>query len=93
MISFNICQRATKFAEGLDAKQYKQVWSKIHSLLREPRPHDAKKVTGYDSLLRVDIGEYRIIYIHTGQTVTVSFVGKRNDDEVYKDLARNYLSD
>jgi len=35
----------------------------------------------------VDAGEYRIVYRAT-ETVELLLVGKRNDDEVYKQLKR-----
>jgi mRNA interferase RelE/StbE len=34
------------------------------------------------------VGEYRVIYRISGDTVEVLLVGKRNDDEVYKDWKR-----
>ena len=42
---------------------------------------------GYD-YRRTDIGEYRIIYKTSGDTLQIILVGKRNDDEIYDSLTR-----
>lgn len=39
----------------------------------------------------MDQGEYRIVYRFDDRSVSILVVGKRNDDEVYKKLARKNL--
>lgn len=78
---------ALKFVQGIQNKQYKQIVGKILDLLKNPRPNDSILLKGY-SFYRTDIGEYRIIYSIDTDTVTVILVGKRNDDEVYRQLNR-----
>ncbi len=56
-------------------------------LLQNPEPHDARLLKGY-SYRRVDVGEYRIVYDLPEDLVRVLLIGKRNDDEVYKELSR-----
>jgi mRNA interferase RelE/StbE len=43
---------------------------------------------GYPGLYRVDSGEYRIVYRFDveADVIQILLVGKRNDDEVYKQL-------
>jgi len=82
----------SKFIRDLEPKRYKQVVSKVLSLLNNPKPQDSEELSGF-SFLRVDTGEYRIIYSHTDDVVTIIIVGKRNDDEVYRELIRNYRQD
>ncbi|MBV8772776.1 MAG: type II toxin-antitoxin system RelE/ParE family toxin [Deltaproteobacteria bacterium] len=53
-------------------------------------PYDSKPLVGYEPFWRVDIGEYRIVYRFDDDSVYVALVGKRNDDEVYREL-RNLL--
>lgn len=60
----------------------------MFELLREPYPHDAKHVKGTQGFRRVDIGEYRIAYTVVGETIRIALIGKRNDDEIYRDLNR-----
>jgi mRNA interferase RelE/StbE len=87
MRKLNITRDAYRFVNDLDAKQFRQVVRKAFSLLTDPQPTDARKLQGYD-YWRVDSGEYRIIYHFTAETVYLVLIGKRNDDEVYKDLAK-----
>jgi mRNA interferase RelE/StbE len=81
-----------KDLQDLPAKQYKQVVSKLLSLSLQPYQQDCKALKGFDSAYRVDQGEFRILFYvqeiadeEMGQ-VQVFRVGKRNDDEVYKNL-------
>ena len=55
--------------------------------MAEPYPHDAAQLTGYP-FHRVDVGEYRIVYRATETEIELLLVGKRNDDEIYKQLKR-----
>ena len=69
------------------AKVYRQITLKVFSLQFNPRPQDCKPIgEGY----RVDSGEYRIYYeVNDGEKlVIVYWVGKRGDDEFYKELKR-----
>jgi mRNA interferase RelE/StbE len=84
MLKLAMTDRAGKFIKTLAAKQYKQVMSKCISLMDNPRPNDSIKMHGDNEYFRVDIGEYRIIYLFNSQDVSIDKVGKRNDDEVYK---------
>ena len=87
MRKLDITRDAFKFVNDLDAKQFRQVVRKLFNLLADPEPADSSKLTGYD-YRRVDIGEYRIIYKFDNDTTYVVLVGKRNDDQVYKELSR-----
>ncbi len=78
---------AIKYLQGLDAKQYKQVASKMLSLLANVTPGDYSQLKG-SAYYRVDSGEYRIIYYFDADTVYVDLIGKRNGDEVYDKLKR-----
>ncbi|AFY43659.1 type II toxin-antitoxin system RelE/ParE family toxin [Nostoc sp. PCC 7107] len=86
--TLRVAKTAEKDLLDLQAKQFKQVVSKILSLQGTPRPQDCKALKGYEGGYRVDSGEYRILYTidDENQLVDVFRVGKRNDDEVYKNL-------
>jgi mRNA interferase RelE/StbE len=79
-----------EFIKGLQPKIAAQIAKKVLSLNIDPLPTDSKELKGYTDYYRVDSGEYRIIYrFDTEQDlVEVILVGKRNDDEVYKQLRR-----
>jgi mRNA interferase RelE/StbE len=70
----------------LQPKFFKQVMSKILSLIDNPQPQDYKLLQGFSELYRVDQGEFRIIYKIQEDEIEIFRVGKRNDDEVYENL-------
>lgn len=73
---------------GLQPKVQAQIARKLFSLAKVPIPNDAKKLKGYADLLRVDVGEYRVVYrfIEEKDRIEIVLVEKRNDDAVYKKL-------
>lgn len=77
---------AKELAE-LPPKQYRQVVCAILDLLDDPRPHYSKALGG-TPYFRIAVGEYRVIYRVDDESVHVVVSGKRNDDEVYKQLKR-----
>ncbi|MEN8219696.1 MAG: type II toxin-antitoxin system RelE/ParE family toxin [Pseudomonadota bacterium] len=88
MYKLDITADALNFTKSLPAKQFKQIFTAIMELLKNPSPHDSSQLKGYPGLYRKDVGEYRIIYKFDDDIVYVLLIGKRNDDEVYKKLRR-----
>ncbi len=90
-------KRASDAARRLQPKPARQIAARIARLQVDPYPQDCKKLHGSD-LLRVDSGEYRIVYRvskesnpETGQdepVLSIDAIGKRNDDEVYRRIRR-----
>jgi mRNA interferase RelE/StbE len=87
MLRINLSRQATKRLKKLPAKHARQVATKITELKTNPYPQDSIKLKGY-SYHRVDIGEYRIVYLVEEQILEILLIEKRNDDEVYKQLKR-----
>jgi len=87
MNKLDITRRVQKFLETLPPKQFRQVVNKVLALLVEPEPPDSKQLSGF-SYRRADVGEYRIIYRVEGDVVKIALIGKRNDNEVYRDVER-----
>ncbi|GAP95958.1 type II toxin-antitoxin system RelE family toxin [Leptolyngbya sp. NIES-2104] len=79
-----------EFIKGLQPKITAQLAKKVLMLNLDPLPPDSKALKGYEGYYRVDSGEYRIVYRYDPEEdlVEVILVGKRNDDEVYKQLRR-----
>jgi mRNA interferase RelE/StbE len=90
MYRLDITNNALNFTKNLPSKQFKQIFTAIMDLLKNPRPHDSSKLKGYPNLYRKDVGEYRIIYKFDDDTIYILLIGKRNDDEVYKQLTRKF---
>jgi mRNA interferase RelE/StbE len=74
--------------DALPPKHRKQIKACILKLQKQLIPNDAKCLIGYKPYLRVDCGEYRVIYKFDSEEklVTVVLVGKRNDGHVYRRL-------
>ena len=83
-LKLRISRQAGRFIKTLLPKQYKQVVGAILSLPNDPRPHDSRALKAGNNLRRVDVGEYRV----EGDVLLVLVVGKRNNDAVYRMLAR-----
>jgi mRNA interferase RelE/StbE len=78
---------AVKFLERLPPKQFRQIVSKVFSLMDNAEPHDSKALAGFP-YRRADIGEYRIVYRFDREFLYVALIGKRNDSEIYRLLER-----
>lgn len=88
MRRIDVYKRAEKFIRKLPPKQTRQIVAKITALAENAEPSDMIILKGHELLRRVDVGEYRIIYFVDPKTLHIVLVGKRNDDEVYKQLKR-----
>ncbi len=87
MLKINLAKRVIKFIQLLPPKQAKQIAQKLTALRADPLPSDYKKLLN-SHYMRVDIGEYRVVYQFNDDMLEIILVGKRNDDEVYKKLER-----
>lgn len=88
MLILKLERNADKFLTHVHPKHGKQIAQKIQLLRINPKPQDSRQLRGFP-YLRADIGEYRIIYDFTENTLRILLIGKRNDDEVYKLLKRH----
>ncbi len=86
MKTLQITHDAVKFTATLPPKQFRQVFTAVLALLGNSQPHDSKPLKGSDTLWRIDVGEYRVVYEHDDATVRVMVIGKRNDGAVYRKL-------
>lgn len=87
MLKLDLTRAALAFLDGLPGKQYKLVVSNLFDLLNNPEPHDSSALKVYP-YRRVDVGEYRVVYQARGEELQVLVIGKRNDDQVYRQLGR-----
>jgi len=87
MLYLDLTHQAKDFLNQLDPKQFRQVVKKVLALMEDPRAMDSQALKGYP-FRRADVGEYRIIYRVEENCLKVVLIDRRNDDEVYKKLAR-----
>lgn len=81
MYQIIIKKKAKKFIDKLPLNEKKRVVSAIEQL---PNGEDIKKLQGHDELLRLRIGEYRIIYTIDNGKLIVCVVDAGNRGEIYK---------
>jgi len=72
---------AKKFIDKLPVNERKWVVSAIEQL---PNGEDIKKMQGYDELLRLRVGDYRIIYSVDNGELIVYVVDAGNRGDIYK---------
>ena len=89
MLKINISKQSAKFLKKFPPKHSLQLALKIRALQMNPYPQDSKILQGkLGQYLRTDSGEYRIIYEVLSCTLYIILIGKRNDDEVYRQIKR-----
>ncbi len=71
----------------LPAKQYARSSAPSSTCWPIPAPHYSKPLHG-SPYRRIAAGEYRVVYRFDDESVYVAVVGKRNDDDVYRQLER-----
>ncbi|TLY47847.1 MAG: type II toxin-antitoxin system RelE/ParE family toxin [Gammaproteobacteria bacterium] len=90
MLKISLTKNVLKFLKQVPIKHGRQLAMTVESLRENPFPQDAKKLKGTTDYHRVDIGEYRVIYRIDSEKkiVLIAFIGKRNDNQVYKQFKR-----
>ncbi len=86
----HIKKKSRDFLNQLQPKQYKQVAKRVLDLGSNPFPADYRHLAGNVGFYRLDSGEFRIIYTFDpgGPLIEIHIIGKRNDDEVYRQFDR-----
>lgn len=76
-----ISRRAIRSIAALPRKEEQRVWVAIKLLADEPRPPNCVALTGDQSVYRVRVGDYRILYkvIDARLMILVIRVGHRRD--------------
>lgn len=81
-----ISPAAARQLRKLDGVVRRRVVTAIDRLAAEPRPAGVKALAGHPGLLRLRIGDYRIVYtVHDGQLVVV-VIAAAHRRAIYRDL-------
>ena len=75
---------AARQLRKIDGRVLRQVAAKIDSLALDPRPRGCEKLSGYDDLYRVRVGDYRIVYGVEDRLVLIVVLRVGNSAEVYQ---------
>ena len=81
MYQIIIKKKAKKFIDKLPMNERKRIAYAIEQL---PNGEDIKKLKGHDELLRLRVGEYRIIYSVDNGKLIVYVVDAGNRGDIYK---------
>ncbi len=73
-------KRAKKFIDGLPVQERRRVVSAIEQL---PNGGDIKRLKGHEDLLRLRVGEYRIIYTVDNGALIVYVIDAGNKGQIY----------
>jgi len=81
MYQIVIKKKAKKFIDKLPLNERKRIVAAIEQL---PNGEDIKKLKGYDELLRLRVGNYRIIYSVDNGRLIVFVIDVDNRGDIYK---------
>lgn len=86
LYTLEIENSALKELKKLDGRTRKRIINVIESLRHNPRPDSVRKLTDSDSLYRVRVGDYRVIYQIQNKKLLVLVVRIGSRGDVYKNL-------
>lgn len=75
-----IKKRAKKYIDKLPMNERKRI---VYAIERLPNGDDIKKLKGHDDLLRLRVGDYRIIYTVDNGKCIVYVIDAGNRGEIY----------
>ena len=77
---------AARQLKKIDRRLLAQIAEKIDSLADDPRPYGCEKLSGYENLYRVRVGDHRIVYGVEDRRVLVAVLKVGNRAQVYQRL-------
>lgn len=82
MYQIIIKKKAKKYIDKLSKNEKSRIVTAIEKL---PNGEDIKKLKGHSDLLRLRVGEYRIIYTIDNGKLTVIVIDAGNRGDIYKE--------
>ena len=83
--SVTLSRSARKELQKLPPQLVERIFPKIESLAVQPRPAGCKKLQGGQSLWRIRVGDYRVVYSLDALRELVDIVAVRHRSEAYRD--------
>lgn len=78
MLSANWTARAWEELEKLEVPVARRILKKIDELIQDPYSRDIKRLKG-ESAFRLRVGDYRVIFEISGNTILILKVGHRRN--------------
>ncbi len=75
---------AARFLHKTNTEQAQRIINKIEELARKPLIRGTKKIAGADSIFRVRVGDYRILYEVDFEAGAIDIVKIDRRDKVYR---------
>lgn len=75
---------ASKEIQSLSSSLVNRIFPKIEALATEPRPKGCTKLSGYENLWRIRIGDYRVIYSVDDKTELIDIIAIKHRKDAYK---------
>lgn len=82
--AIKLTKNAERDLAGIDRSAQVRIRERIDDLGENPRPPGAKKLVGADSLWRVRIGDYRVVYSIDDGVLVVLVVRIGHRREIYR---------
>ncbi len=82
---------AARQLKKIDRRVLPQIVEKIDLLAGEPRPRGCEKLSGYENLYRVRVGDYRIVYGVEERLVVVVVLKVGNRAAIYQRIRESDL--
>ena len=89
MLRLKLSKEAARFLEKIPAKHVRQIAERIAALQADPTV-PTEDLKNHPPFRRLKSGEYRIIHFIEDGTLYITLIGKRNDDDIYKQIAVHY---
>ncbi len=86
MYEIQLKREPEKFIRKQSRKIQIQIISALRKLQKDPRPRQAKKLSGLDELYRIRAGDYRIVYMIREKRLLILVVRIAHRKDVYKNL-------
>ena len=83
MYQILIKKKAKKFIDKLPDTEKRRI---VEAIERLPEGDDIKRLRGYEGILRLRVGAYRIIYEVDNGRLIVTVIDAGNRGQIYKDL-------
>jgi mRNA interferase RelE/StbE len=81
-----IHRKAEKILKRLDGDTLERIRRVIRGLANDPRPDGVKKLTGFDNLYRIRVGDWRVIYAIEDDRLIVLVLEISPRGGAYRDL-------
>lgn len=83
MYNIVIRKKAKKFIDKLPLNEKKRI---VKAIERLPEGDDIKKLQGFDHIMRLRVGTYRILYTVDNGELVVTVIDAASRGQIYKEL-------